>query len=642
MQPSEEIKAKLNIVDIIRDYIPLQAAGVNFRAKCPFHSENSPSFIVSPEKQIFHCFGCGEGGDMFAFVMKMENMDFVEALRLLAAKAGVVLKRQNPELSSKRNLLLDILELTRRYYHNILLEADEAASARVYLAKRGLKEETIMEWQIGYSLDAWDKIYALLKAKGYKESDIFQAGMIVKSEKSNKFYDRFRGRIMFPINDVNGNTVGFSARISPEKEAQDKMGKYINSPQTLIYDKGKILFGLDKARREIKKQDLTIIVEGQMDAISVYQAGYKNVVASSGTALSGEQVQLLKRYSDNLALSFDMDAAGEMAADRGIREAMAADMNIKVIELPFGKDPDECVRNKPAEWQKAVSGAKPMMQYYFDKILSALDLRRVEGKRAAARALLPLIVKIKNPIEKDFWLKRLGEQLDVAVPLLLESMGPRQGNVQRAGRTEVEKKQENPRLEKASQGEALSELFLALLLKFGIYFDYALSNLPADSLLGNSNRSIYKNLIIYYNINNQKSLDADDFASMQNANSLNFALPDFSEWLKSDISGNQDDFDKNGQDNIESNSINDQLKLINKLVILGDEEFFDLDEAQAKIALINLIAKLKKISLNKKMKEIAKMITIAEKNGKGAELKIFMQEFKMLSDELRELDTSSK
>ncbi|HAM88870.1 MAG: primase protein [Candidatus Falkowbacteria bacterium GW2011_GWC2_38_22] len=636
MQPSEEIKAKLNIVDVIREHIQLTAAGVNFRAKCPFHRENSPSFVVSPEKQIYHCFGCGEGGDMFSFIMKIEGIDFVEALRILAAKAGVPLKRQNQEMNSKRNLLLDIIDMSRRYYHKLLIESAEAKGARAYLAKRGLSKETIEEWQIGYSPDSWDRIGGLLKEKGYKENEIFLAGLIVKSEKANKYYDRFRGRIMFPINDANGSTVGFSARISPEKEATDKMGKYINSPQTPVYDKGKLLFGLDKARSEIKKADLAILVEGQMDAITAHQAGYKNIIASSGTALSNEQVQLLKRFSNNIALSFDMDAAGEMAAERGIREAMEADMNIRVIELPFGKDPDECIKNRPDDWKNAVAVAKPMMQYYFDKTFSALDLKRVEDKRQAVRVLLPIIMKIKNLIEKDFWLKRLAEKLDVSTALLLESVGPARTIAKRVNSEVGPRKIENAPLAKTSREEALSELFLALIIKFNLYFDYAFGNLPVEQLFGSANRGIYKNLIIYYNINNRNEFETSDLYEGQNSENALFSVLEFTEWLKSSIGENFDNSSNNEQNELESSDIQNQLKLINKLVILGDEEYSEIDEARAKIELINLIAKLKKSFRSNRKKELAKLITIAERNDDKNELKILMQEFKVLSDQERE------
>ncbi|MDO8261071.1 MAG: DNA primase, partial [Candidatus Magasanikbacteria bacterium] len=387
MQPSEEIKAKLDIVDVIRDYVPLKPAGVNFRACCPFHREKSPSFVVSPEKQIFHCFGCGKGGDIFSFVTQIEGIEFVEALRMLAQKAGVTLQRIDPKINSEKNKVLDIIDLSRKYFHHILRNNKEAQAARDYLKKRGLKDETIDEWQIGYSLDSWDGLLQALLARGYKEAEILKSGMIIKKENTNKHYDRFRDRIMFPINDVNGSTVAFTARINPAKEATDKMGKYINSPQTMVYDKSKILFGLDRAKLEIKANDSVIITEGQMDVISSHQAGFKNVVASSGTALTTEQIILIKRFTNNISLAFDHDAAGAMAADRGIKEAMQADMNIKVIEIPNGKDPDECIKNNPADFERAVKNAKAMMQYYFDITLEKLNVEELEGKREAVKKL---------------------------------------------------------------------------------------------------------------------------------------------------------------------------------------------------------------------------------------------------------------
>ena len=224
MQPSEEIKSRLDIVDIIRDYIPLKATGANFRALCPFHNEKSPSFMVSPEKQIFHCFGCGEGGDIFSFVMKIEGVDFIGALRILAPKAGVQLKKQNPQLMSLRNKLLDILDISKKYYNQNLLENNNSKNAREYLKQRGLKIETIKEWEIGYSNDGWDNVINFLKQKGFNDNEIFQSGMSVKSNNGDRYYDRFRGRIMFPINNVNGNTVAFSARVS-RKRSRRKNGK---------------------------------------------------------------------------------------------------------------------------------------------------------------------------------------------------------------------------------------------------------------------------------------------------------------------------------------------------------------------------------------------------------------------------------
>ena len=322
MNQAEEIKSKLDIVEVIREYVQLKPVGVNFTARCPFHRERTPSFVVSPERQIWRCFGCGKGGDVFSFVMEIEGLNFIEALRQLAPKAGVQLRSYNPQETSRRNRLLDAADLAAKYYHKVLLETPEAAGARQYLQQRGLKPETIAEWQIGYSRESWDDLFNFLKAKGFSEQEIFLAGLSVKKEQGVGYYNRFRGRIMFPINDAAGNPVGFSARVSPEREATERMGKYINSPQTQIYDKSKILFGLDKAKNFIREAETAMVVEGQMDALSSHQAGFKNAVASSGTALSGDQIKLLKRYADNVLFAFDVDTAGQIAAERGIEQAL--------------------------------------------------------------------------------------------------------------------------------------------------------------------------------------------------------------------------------------------------------------------------------------------------------------------------------
>ena len=609
MQPSEEIKSRLDIVDVIKEYVQLQAAGVNFRAKCPFHREKTPSFVVSPEKQIYHCFGCGAGGDMFSFVMRIEGMEFVEVLRLLAAKAGVALKKQNPELASKRNKILDMLELTRRYYHKIFLQELKAQNVREYIKKRGLSANTIEEWQIGYSPDSWDTVCNLLKAKGYKENEIFVAGLVVKSNKNNKFYDRFRDRIMFPINDTNGNTVAFSARVSPEKEATEQMGKYINSPQTPVYDKSKILFGLDKAKMEIKKEDLAIVVEGQMDAVSAHQAGFKNVVASSGTALTTEQIQLLKRFSNNIALAFDMDTAGEMAAERGIREAMRFEMNIKIIEVPNGKDPDDCIRENPDDWVLAVKNAKSVMEYYFSKTFEKLDISKIDDKRMAAKKLLPIIAKLKNVVEKDHWLKELSNIIDVNELLLRESIATIKPSIEpkylKKNDVKEVKKQEQSREEK------ISEYLLALLLKFNSYLDYAINNLQVEQTFGLDNQEFYKNLIIYYNTISNREVDID--------------LNNYREWLQ------------NGNNNEANIKVANQLKLLNKLVILVDEEFCDIDELGAKSEIINLALTLKHQYYLEKMKSVEKLIFEAEKIKDEDKVGILMEDFKKYSEKLKDL-----
>ena len=618
LQPSGEIKSKLDIVDVIRDYIQLKAAGMNFRARCPFHREKTPSFMVSPEKQIWHCFGCGKGGDIFSFVQEIEGIDFVEALRMLAPKAGVTLKRQDPKLTSQRNRILDILELSRKYYHKVLLESDQAKYVREYLKNRGLTEDTIEEWQIGYSPDGWENICEFLKQREFSENEIFLAGMSIKSNNRPGFYDRFRDRIMFPINDVNGNTVAFSARVNPNKEAEEKMGKYINSPQTLIYDKSKILFGLDKAKMEIKAKDLAVLVEGQMDVITAHQNGFRNVVASSGTALTQEQTQLFKRFTPNIALAFDMDKAGSMAADRGIREAMSAEMNIKVVELEEGKDPDDYIKEDKDAWEKAVEKAKPMMQYNFDKILAELDLDKIEDRRIAAQKLLPIIVKIGNSIEQDYWLKVLGEKIDTKEDLLretLKSIKPKDTTKRDYSERDNEKT-ESVRI--LSREEKLTELLLAILLKFNSLIEYTLNQIQIDQVAGDLNRQFYKNLVFYYNniINN----DFQD--SNLNGDGSLIDYENYRNWLAEE-NKNQDE--------------NNQLKLLEKLVILGDEEFYDFQEEQVKRELIKIISYLKKNYLLLRMREIEKLISQSEKEKNIDATKELLEEFKVLSDELKEL-----
>jgi len=614
MQPSDEIKQKLDIVDVIREYMPIKPAGMNFRARCPFHQEKTPSFMVSPDKQIWHCFGCGKGGDMFSFVQEIEGVNFIESLRILAPKAGITLQRQDPKLTSQRNRILDILEYSRKYYHKVLRESKIALPARQYLVDRGLSEETIEEWQVGFAPDEWESTSKFLKQKGFKENELFLAGMVAKSNTSSRFYDRFRGRIMFPINDVNSNTVAFSARVSPDKEKTEKMGKYINSPQTQVYNKSSVLFGLDKAKMEIKKQDYAIIVEGQMDVITAHQAGYKNVVASSGTALTSDQIQILKRYSENIILAFDMDEAGNLAADRGIREAMQQEINIKVIELPSGVDPDDCIRKSPEVWRQAVIDAKPMMQYFFDKTFKSLNMDEVADRQKGAKALLPIIIQLGSKIEQDFWLQQLSGQINIDENILRETINNAKIPQQRP-RESAPVSNENKTITKTRE-EKMSELLLALLFKFPFLFEYSLNNIQNDQVIGQGVNSLYRNLLFYYNniINISTTVEIKDLE-----------YNDFRQWLAENKNEN-------------NSSEYDQLKLLDRLVFLGERDFFELEKEQAKNEIIKIIHFLKKSQLIKRRLEIERQISEAEKTQNKAQINELMEEFKILSDELREFN----
>lgn len=620
MQPSEEIKAKLDIVDVIRDYIQLKPAGTSFRALCPFHHEKSPSFMVSPEKQIWHCFGCGKGGDIFSFVSEMESISFIEALRLLAPKAGVELKRVNPEITSKRNRVLDILEIASKYFHKNLLESEEAITVRKYLEKRGLNEKIIEEWQIGYSPNSWDDLILLLRKKNFNDNEIFASGMSIKKEGSQGFYNRFRSRIMFPIKDVNGQIVAFTARVLPENEQTEKMGKYINSPQTIVYNKSQVLFGLDKAKQEIKKLDQAILMEGQMDVITAYQYGYKNAIASSGTALTKEQVNLIKRYSNNISLAFDSDLAGEMAAERGMKIALQSEMNIKVIEVPKGKDPDGCIRASQSLWEEAATAAKPMLEYYLNKIINNLDLSKIENKRLVVKKSLPIILDIGNKIEQDFWLKKLAETVDVKESILRETVT----EILSANKGYDVKKNEKeikPENIKPSRPEMISDIFIALIIKFPELIGYTVNHLDFLELAGAENQSIYRNIIIYYN--NSKNIVLDD-----NNDLSNFGYKNFRAWLL-----------ENSKIAPEYDQIPPIINTMDKLALQGDRDFYVFDYPQAKEELIKAIAYLRKNYLTGRMKELEKIIREAENNKKADEMDMLLKEFKLLTDELKQYNT---
>ena len=633
---SDEIKSKLDIVDVIREYIQLKAAGLNFRANCPFHREKTPSFMVSSEKQIWHCFGCGKGGDVFSFVMEIEGFNFVEALRLLAKKAGVVLKKVDPALTSKRNALLDILELSAKYYHKVLTDSPAAETARQYLKERALTDDTIVKWQIGYSPDTWDSLTNFLKSRGFGENEIFLAGLSVKKEKIPGFYDRFRGRIMFPINDISGNVVGFTARVRPEKEAAEKIGKYINTPATMvndksIYNKSQVLFGLDKAKLAIKAEDTAVLVEGQMDVITAHQHGFTNTIASSGTALTAEQVNLIKRYSNNLFLSFDMDRAGDLAAERGIAQAMQAEMNIKIIEIKGAKDPDECIKNNPESWRQAVLNAKPMMQYYFIKTFAKLNLKDYEGQNQAEKILLPVIAKFGSKTEQDYWLKKLSQAIDAQENSLREKLREivkKQNPANFPAKPLGQAPKELSRL-KPSREQMLSELLLALALRFPAHLEYIINHIGPDDLAGESNQLLYKNLIIYYN-------KLIDLWTREGGNfELTINYLSLKEWLS-----NSDNFIQDSDAKTDNQPDNYKcLNLLDRLVLLADKDFYDYSEEQVKVEIINIVAALRVNYLNNRRRETAKSIAALEKENisgqeKNGKLKNLMEEFKILTEEI--------
>jgi len=485
--PVEEIKERLNIIEVIQEYVPLKKLGNSYKARCPFHNEKTPSFTASEEKQFFHCFGCSKGGDVFTFVQEIEGVEFVEALRMLAKKANVELTPVNREEHNERTRLLDCLDQAARFYQTVFASS-EGERGRAYVAGRGLDAETIATFQVGYSPDAWDRLLQHLRAAGFTDTEMERAGLILRSAKTGGYYDRFRSRVMFPIYNTHGNVIGFGGRTlkSDEKEA-----KYINSPQTELYNKSAVLYGLHVAKKFIQKMDVAVVVEGYMDVATAHQAKFRNVIAASGTALTHDQIRLLKRLTQNVILSFDSDSAGLNAAWRGMQVAITEGMNIKVLVLPSGKDPDELIRKDPQAFRQAAIDAKPFMEYAFDVVLNPLDLSNVAHKKKAAKELLPMIALFPSPIEKTYYIQQLAKLLGVTAEILQQTIATmkKPGQTTKPANTVAVTAKTG---QKKTRAESLSDRLIALLAVYPQDFGIVVDRMKDDLLAGDTPRRLYK------------------------------------------------------------------------------------------------------------------------------------------------------
>lgn len=599
--PTEEIKQRLNIVDVLGEYLQLKKAGGNHRANCPFHHEKTPSFMVSEEKQIWHCFGCGKGGDIFSFIQEIEGLEFPEALRLLASKANVTLTHQDPQLENQKTRLLDIMKAASQFYQSFLLDSPEAQDARAYIfEKRKLSTETVEDFKIGFAPEAWDKLNIFLLSKGFKPEDIFLAGLSIKKDKGAGYYDRFRGRIMFPISDLHGNIVGFTGRILKE-DPEHPAGKYVNTPQTALYDKSRVIYALDKAKNQIKKMGYAILMEGQMDVLMAQQKGFKNVVAASGTALTEEQIQLLKRYSPNIILSFDMDAAGLAAAKRGIALALAQEMNIKVLTLPKQyKDPDECLKADIEAFKKSVQQAARIMDYFFSQELKDLTLSRIEDKKLAAQRLIPELALIADQVELSHYLQQLASLLNVTEEILRQKLEQYKQRNKRNNKVKSFNKAANSvtqvaKLEKKDRFAQLSEMILALALKQSADFKYFVDYLSPDYLTVPELALLYKNLITYYN---------------------QFGQLELTGFLK---------------------EYPDQQKIIDILSLLAEGKFSQLAEKELQAEIIETINLLEKKYLQTRIKALEQEMRQAEVLADNAKLQSLSAEFNLLTQKLAQL-----
>ena len=418
-----EIKTKLPTADVVGETVVLKRAGTVLKGLCPFHAEKTPSFIVTPERETWHCFGCGEHGDIFTFVMRRDGLDFREALTRLAEKAGVELSERTATEDRRKRRLREALEAAIAWYREVLLQARQAERARAYLDARGFSQETLEKFTIGYALNNWEAMTKRLRAKGFTDSELTDAGLVSPSTRGG-VYDRFRGRIIIPIRDASGRAIGLGGRIMPDAEGP----KYLNSPATALFDKSRTLYGIDLAKGAIRREKLAVIVEGYTDVMAAHQAGFANVVASLGTALTQGQVELANRYADAVALAYDVDLAGEAATQRGLLEELGPVVSkVRVIRIPAGKDPDELIRTDPDGWRSSVAGAEELLPYFMQRAASEVDMRQPQGRSAYTRRMLDLLRRIPDRVEQDSYVPRLAQLAGIDERVLRDDLarGPR-------------------------------------------------------------------------------------------------------------------------------------------------------------------------------------------------------------------------
>ena len=456
-----EVKQRLDIVELVSEYVTLQKAGRNFKGLCPFHTEKHPSFFVFPEQQSWHCFGaCGTGGDIFSFIMKKEGVDFGQALRLLAQRGGITLgplEASSKVEDEKKEKLFQINEAATEYYHHLLSSTKAGEAARSYLARRKVTPEVIKEFRLGFSPDAWETLKNYLLGKGYTEKELAEVGLIIEKEEGGS-YDRFRNRLMFPICDIQGRVTGFGARA-----LDDSLPKYINSPQAPIFDKSSILYGVDKAKSTVRKKNLVIIVEGYMDVLTAHQHGWQNVVGSMGTSLAEKQVGGIKRLTSNITLALDADLAGEEATLRGRAILAYSNAEANVILLPPGKDPDEVISEDAALWDKLVEQAMPILDFAFQSVISKVDINKAKDKSLAVQKLLPSIDEIKDPVQQSHYLKKLARELKIEESAIRAALRESKAGKKRP---QPSKATEQFRLARQFVSSPIEEHCLALLLQY--------------------------------------------------------------------------------------------------------------------------------------------------------------------------------
>lgn len=421
MNPKDQIKENLSITDVVSTYIRLEKSGAQFRARCPFHNERTPSFYVSPERKSFHCFGCQTHGDIFTFVEKIENIPFVEALKILADRAGVTLT--NKEKSQEETRLISLLKDATEHLEKNFKNSPEA---REYILGRGITEETISTFHIGYAKNEWRDLFMYLAQKGYQPEEMVEAGVVIEARddhgKTKGWYDRFRGRVMFPLRNVSGATVGYSGRIMPSLvDPTVAQGKYVNTPETPLYHKSKILFGYDTAKKKMAEVKSVVVVEGQMDLCMSYQAGVHNTVAVSGTAFTDEHIHLIKRFCDTVVLSFDTDDAGQNALKKTALLCLLGGLDVYVVGDIGTKDPADLIKDDPKKWHDAVSHKKHVVEVLTSRIMDAATDSREQGKKIVTE-VLPFVRAIQSPIDRAHFIRHISQRSSIPESTLTEEL----------------------------------------------------------------------------------------------------------------------------------------------------------------------------------------------------------------------------
>jgi len=432
-----EVKSKLSVLEIVGEQVQLRKAGTTFKGLCPFHGEKTPSFVVTPARDSWHCFGCGEGGDIFSFVMRRDGLTFPEALKRLAERAGIQIDERTSREDARKARLHEVLENAIAFYHAVLTQSKVGAPALEYLHGRGFTDETIAKFQLGWAPDGWDQMSKMLGARrNVTVAELAEVGLATARPNGRGSYDKFRSRVIFPIRDASGAAVGIGGRVLPgTKYAADPAApKYLNSPATPLFDKSRTLYLIERARGEMRRGDEAVLVEGYTDALMAHQAGFENVVASLGTALTPAQVAVIARYAREIVLAYDVDPAGQHAGSIGGAElfrligALAAEetgveiTRVRVARLPEGKDPDEVVRETPDLWREAIRTAQPIIEFLIDYYATSFDVRRPEGKRQVVAALIPLLREIRDPVVRDGYLQVLARRTGVEERVLLEAL----------------------------------------------------------------------------------------------------------------------------------------------------------------------------------------------------------------------------